>query len=150
MKSLFFAAAALSLALPAKAEVSPKLPDTKAEYYYTGETFAYCSAHWDFMALIARGSERPAAAEAFDGQKRGWHAAGEILLIEGLDESRQVDAEAVFGAMIETNVIHFKALKEANPTQWGAEMISKFKEKCIPWVPFQKSLVAGMRGISTE
>jgi hypothetical protein len=150
MKSLFFAAVALSLALPAKAEVSPKLPDTKAEYYYTGETFAYCSAHWDFMALTARKSERPATAEAFDGQKRGWHAAGLILLAAGMDESRQVEAEAVFGAMIETKVIHFRALKEANRNNWGADMIDEFKEKCIPWTPFQKALVAGMNGISTE
>jgi len=150
MKALFFAAAILSLGVPAKAEVPPKLPVTKAEFYYTGEIFAHCSAHWDFMASIARSTGKPATAEAFDGQARGWVAAGEILLVEGMEESRQVEAESVFGAMIETHLAHLKAVKEVHEGDWSDDIMSEFKKTCVPWLPYQKAIVAGMRGISTE
>lgn len=122
----------------------------KPQYYQAGELFAHCGAYWKFAASFARAAERPAAAEEFDGRGRGWLLLGMVLLAFGMDTGREAEAKELFGNLVDVEITRLKALEEANAADWGRETMEDYKNKCVPWVDFQKALNDGMRGKSPE
>jgi hypothetical protein len=150
MKNLSVTTASFLLVFPAFAEAPPQLPETKPQYYQAGELFAHCGAYWEFVASFARTSERPAAAEEFNGRGRGWFLPGMLLLALGMDTGREAEAKELFGNLVEVEITRLKALKEANAAGWGRETMEDYKNTCVPWVDFQKALNDGVRGKSPE
>ena len=143
-----FAGAAL-LFLWAPGAVGQEMPRTLGEFYRAGERFAHCSAHFAFMAPIAREQGLPDNAVAFEGMERGWRLAGLMLLIEGLDSVRQPQVQDLFANLQSAKLDQIKAWRELEPQTYSKTMLDDLQANCGPWTDLQKSIIAAMRGAAT-
>ena len=127
------------------AALAQEMPTTPAGFYKAGERFAHCSAHFSFAANLARQNELPDSATAFEGMERGWRVAGLILLTEGLDTSRQTEAEGIFATLQQVKMDQVKAWREVDPDGYSKSVTADFDQQCAPWVDLQKAIIAALR-----
>lgn len=143
------AMAAMSACLHATSVAAQEAPTSRIDFYRVGEEFAGCTAHFAFATEVARGNGMDAAATAFAGMERGWSLAGMLLLVEGLDPSRQTEAEELFGNMKQIAVDHLRAEREvalANGVAgYDAASGERFTEQCGHWIELQQSIIIELR-----
>lgn len=143
------AMAAISACLLATDVAAQDAPSSRTDFYRVGEEFAGCAAHFAFAAEVARGNGMEDAATAFAGMERGWSLAGMLLLVEGLDPSRQTEAEELFSNMKQIAVNQLKAEREiaiANGvTGYDAASGDRFTEQCGRRIELQQSIIRELR-----
>jgi hypothetical protein len=143
------AMAAMGACLHATSIAAQEAPASRIDFYRVGEEFAGCTAHFAFATEVARGNGMDAAATAFAGMERGWSLAGMLLLVEGLDPSRQTEAEELFGNMKQIAVDHLRAEREvalANGVAgYDAASGERFIEQCGHWIELQQSIIIELR-----
>ncbi len=125
-----------------------EFPESKAEFYKTGEVFAHCGAHFGFAAEVARSNGLPDTAKVFEGVERGWKLGGLFLLAGGLEA--HADSETLFKNMAEVKFDQFRSLRELYPDDFSARMLTEFEADCAPWVPLQKNLIAAFRRMAAD
>lgn len=132
----------------------PTFPTTQREFYQAGQQFAYCSAYFHYGAGIARNRGLNDSAVAIEGMERGWSLAGLLLLTEGLDESRQTEAETTFETMKQIKLDQIKGRREMGQVNGGddyvQEWMSDYQEECGPWSDMQKAIIQAMRSGPTS
>lgn len=129
-------------------------PMSRVDYYEIGQEFAHCSAHFRFGAEIARRNGMEDAATAIEGMERGWTVAGLFFLVEGLDPSRQTEAETVFENLKLIEVDRLKAEREVararGDENYDAASGDRFAEQCGHWVELQHSIIRELRSGPTS
>lgn len=124
-------------------------PTSRADYYSVGQEFAGCAAHFAFATEVAQGSGMDDAATAFAGMERGWSLAGMLLLVEGLDPSRQTEAEELFGSMKQIGLDRLKAEREValatGVEGYDVAAGERFTEQCGEWIELQQSIIRELR-----
>ncbi|WP_425985827.1 hypothetical protein [Brevundimonas sp. TWP1-2-1b1] len=144
MRSLIIAAI-MAISAPA---VAQEFPTTPAEHYEVGQTFANCSAYFNYGAGVARSAGLEDSAVAIEGMERGWTLAGMFILLDGLDLSRQTETQETFLNMQQIKVDQLKAQREMgratgndDPEAW----IAAYQAECGPWLDLQKAIIQAMR-----
>ncbi|RYG89108.1 MAG: hypothetical protein EON59_02180 [Alphaproteobacteria bacterium] len=124
-------------------------PTSRADYYSVSQEFAGCAAHFAFAMEVAQGNGMEDTATAFAGMERGWSLAGMLLLVEGLDPSRQTDAEELFGNMKQIGLERLKAEREvalaSGVEGYDAASGERFTEQCGDWIELQQSIIRELR-----
>ena len=129
--------------------LAQETPTSRADYYSVGQEFAGCAAHFAFATEVAQGNGMDDAATAFAGMERGWSLAGMLLLVEGLDPSRQTEAEELFGNMKQIGLERLKAEREvalaSGVEGYDAASGERFTEQCGEWIELQQSIIRELR-----
>lgn len=121
------------------------MPTTKEGNYAVSQKFAQCSAHFNFLAKIARGADKSETANAFEGFARGWKATGMIFLAEAMTADRAIQTEKTFDSMVEGSLSLMNARYESDPVSSLANMTDDYKKVCLPWVGTQEKLIELLR-----
>ena len=126
-------------------------PQTRSEHYQAGQKFASCSAYFRYGASVARANGLEDSAVAIEGMERGWKVAGMLLLVEGLDETRQLEAEHIFETFQAIKVDQIKANREMAETQGALfDPAADYQAECGDWLDMQKAIIQAMRSGPTS
>jgi len=146
--------AAIAIAVSVGLAPAQEAPQSRADYFRVGEEFAQCSAHFRFATEIARRNGLEDTAVAFEGMERGWTVAGLFFLVEGLDPSRQAEAEATFENIKLIAVDRLKAEREValarGDQTYDENSGDRFVEQCGGWIELQHSIIRELRSGPTS
>ena len=78
--------------------------------------------------------------------ERGWKLAGMFLLVDGLDESRQLEVEDIFENFQAIKVDQIKAHREMAEARGTVfDPAAEFQAECSDWSDMQKAIIQAMR-----
>jgi hypothetical protein len=130
----------------ASAHAQAAFPKTQSEHYQAGQKFASCSAYFQYGASLARANHFENSASAIEDMERGWKLAGLMLLVEGLDETRQAQAEATFENFQAIKIAQLKAGREIAEAQGKVfDPAAEFQSECGEWIVMQKTIIQSLR-----
>ena len=129
------------------AHAQAAFPQTPSEHYQAGQRFASCSAYFRYGAGLARENDLEDSAVALEGMERGWKVAGMFLLVDGLDETRQLQVEAIFENFQTIKIEQIRATREMADARGTAfDPAAEFQAECSDWSDMQKAIIQAMRG----
>jgi|GEM_PF-2313219 len=122
------------------------LPQTPSEHYQVGQQFASCSAYFRYGANLARANGLEDSAVAIEGMERGWKVAGMLLLVDGLDQTRQLEVVDIFENFQAIKMDQIKASREMAEAR-GAEFdpAADYQAECGELSDMQKAIIQAMR-----
>ena len=128
------------------AHAQAAFPQSRSELYQAGQQFASCSAYFRYGAIVARANGLEDSAVAIEGMERGWKVAGLLLLVEGLDESRQMQVEDIFGNFQAIKLDEIKANREIAEARGETfDPAADYQSECGEWSEMQKAIIQAMR-----
>ena len=135
----------------APAQAQAAFPKTPSEYYRAGQKFASCSAYFRYGASLARARGLEDSAIAIEGMERGWKVAGVFLLVDGLDKTRQVQVEAIFGNFQAIKMDQIKANREMAEARGEVfDPAAEYQAECGEWSGMQKVIIQALRSGPTS
>ena len=100
---------------------------------------------------MARANGLEESAVAIEGMERGWKVAGMLLLVDGLDESRQADVEDIFENFQEIKIDQIKGNREmAEASGVTFDPAAEFQAECGEWSDMQRAIIQAMRSGPTS
>lgn len=128
------------------AHAQPAFPKTQSDHYKVGQKFASCSAYFHYGASVARANGLEDSAVAFEGMERGWKVTGMFLLIDGLDESRQMQVEEIFDTFQAIKIDQIKASREITEARGAVfDPDPSYQAECDEWSDMRKAIIQAMR-----